>query len=295
MKIHEFANRFPMMDADELASLAADIKANGLIRPIVTAMFANGDGEPEEVLIDGRNRLRACELAEVKPRFEKLNGHDPVAYIVSANLEHRFLTKGQRAMALAFAHQKPPEEINKGGRGKKDAGTKAAEPQGLVRRLAEARFVLRVLPERAAEVLMGAVKLDAALKAAEIEQANRETKEAKTARLRAEAPALAARVAQQGLDLDEAMTLHEANLRKTAQALYERRVTAAGLVFDALAVTALANEDTFALIIGDPEIAKIIRKRFQEWEGDLAALNNGITNLRKIITAVWSEIDAQGH
>jgi len=50
-----------MMSDNELAELAADIKANGLIHAIV--VDKNG------VLIDGRNRLRACELASVEPVF----------------------------------------------------------------------------------------------------------------------------------------------------------------------------------------------------------------------------------
>ena len=46
-----------------------------------------------------RNRLKACKLAGVEPRFEDLNGQDPAAFIVSANIERRHMTKGQRAMA----------------------------------------------------------------------------------------------------------------------------------------------------------------------------------------------------
>jgi hypothetical protein len=41
--------------------------------------------EAGEVLIDGRNRLAACELAGVEPVVERLNGEDPAAFIVSAN------------------------------------------------------------------------------------------------------------------------------------------------------------------------------------------------------------------
>jgi hypothetical protein len=65
--------------------------------------------------IDGRNRLAACKIAGVEPRFEKLNGADPAAYIVSSNLKRRNLKKGQQAMALAMIYPTP----EKGGRGKK--------------------------------------------------------------------------------------------------------------------------------------------------------------------------------
>jgi hypothetical protein len=65
------------MPPNELADLAEDIRANGLIHPIVV----DGDG----ILIDGRNRLRACELAGVEPTFRSINGADAAAFIASAN------------------------------------------------------------------------------------------------------------------------------------------------------------------------------------------------------------------
>jgi ParB-like chromosome segregation protein Spo0J len=100
MKIHPAADIFPMMSDEELQDLAADIKESGLIHPIVT----DADGE---VLIDGRNRLAACKIAGVEPTFEKLNGQDAVAYIVSTNLARRTLTKGQQAMSLAMIYPEP--------------------------------------------------------------------------------------------------------------------------------------------------------------------------------------------
>ncbi len=93
-EIHEAANVFPMLPEDELQELAADIKANGLIHPIVL--------DEDGALIDGRNRLAACRMAGVEPTFTSINGADPVAYILSANVARRNLTKGQRAMAGAM-------------------------------------------------------------------------------------------------------------------------------------------------------------------------------------------------
>jgi ParB-like chromosome segregation protein Spo0J len=75
MDVHPLAALFPIMTDDELQDLADDIRENGLLHPIVL----DADG----VLIDGRNRLRACEIAGVDPKFSKLNGHDAAAYIVS--------------------------------------------------------------------------------------------------------------------------------------------------------------------------------------------------------------------
>jgi hypothetical protein len=111
LEVHPAAAVFPMMAEDELLALAADIKANGQIHSIML----DHDGK----VVDGRNRLRACALAEVEPRFETLNGHDPRAFVVSANLARRNLSKGQAAMALAMIYPEPER-----GRGKKDAAKK---------------------------------------------------------------------------------------------------------------------------------------------------------------------------
>ena len=93
MQIHPIADIFPLMADDELDELAEDIKANGLINPIVV----DGDG----VLIDGRNRLEACRRAGVEPRFQDLNGADPVVFILSSNDKRRHMSKGARAMVAA--------------------------------------------------------------------------------------------------------------------------------------------------------------------------------------------------
>lgn len=92
-KIHPAANLFPLMEGDELAALVADIKANGLLNPIV---MSGG------VVLDGRNRLRACDQAEVKPVFAEWTGTgDPLPWIISQNLHRRHLDEGQRAMVAA--------------------------------------------------------------------------------------------------------------------------------------------------------------------------------------------------
>src|ERR1700751_2486543 len=97
LEVHPYAARFPLMNDEELQDLAEDIKANGLKNPLVR----DNDG----TLIDGRNRLAACKIAEVEPSSVELNsGQDPVAFIVSANINRRHLTAGQKAMAKAFAY-----------------------------------------------------------------------------------------------------------------------------------------------------------------------------------------------
>ena len=92
MKHHEYANLFPMLPDAELQSLAADIAANGLQTPITTL---------DDMILDGRNRHRACEIAGVDPTFEEYLGGDPLGFVVSHNLHRRHLTNGQRSMIAA--------------------------------------------------------------------------------------------------------------------------------------------------------------------------------------------------
>lgn len=85
--VHPVAALFPMLAGEELDALAADIKANGLQQAVVVK-----DG----VLLDGRNRLAACEREGVEPTFREYEGDNPTAFIVSANLKRRHLTREQR-------------------------------------------------------------------------------------------------------------------------------------------------------------------------------------------------------
>lgn len=91
---HPAASLFPLIDGTELEALANDIRKHGLLDPIVLY---------EGKVLDGRNRLRACELAGVEPRFVEWNqdGQTPTEWVVSENLHRRHLTTGQRA-ALAL-------------------------------------------------------------------------------------------------------------------------------------------------------------------------------------------------
>jgi len=93
METHEYAALFPMATDAELQEMAADIRQRGLICPIITL-----DGK----VLDGRNRMRACEIAGATPRFQKYAGADPLADVVSWNLKRRHLTTSQKA-TLAVA------------------------------------------------------------------------------------------------------------------------------------------------------------------------------------------------
>ena len=89
---HPVADLFPLMDGRGYAALVEDVRARGLRSPIIML-----DG----MILDGRNRYRACIDAGVPIQTENFTGNDPLGYVISANLHRRHLNEGQRAMAAA--------------------------------------------------------------------------------------------------------------------------------------------------------------------------------------------------
>ena len=64
--IHEVCAIFPMMNPDEFAGLKADIKTNGQREPVWTH---------QGKIIDGRNRLKACQELGITPRYREWDGN----------------------------------------------------------------------------------------------------------------------------------------------------------------------------------------------------------------------------
>lgn len=155
MKIHPVAQLFPMLSDSELHDLAQDIKTNGLQQPIVM----QGD-----TLLDGRNRLAACEKAGVNPTFRQHDG-DATRFIISANLRRRHLNESQRAMVAARLANMPL-----GGATYRSANSHtdvslndSAELLNVGRRtVADAKLIEREAPELAAQVMRGEKTVHAA-------------------------------------------------------------------------------------------------------------------------------------
>lgn len=189
-EVHPFADAFPLIDGDEFDQLVMDIKKNGLREPIVL----NHD---RTVLVDGRNRYRACEAAGADPVFETLPERytEPLILdlIVSMNMARRQLNPGQRAlMALEYERyyaaaqpkgrpaESPPKVIpaaketradlpaqnewveppDREERRSRERAAKAVGASG--RAVQQAKAVVRDAPDLAAKVRAGEIALDAA-------------------------------------------------------------------------------------------------------------------------------------
>lgn len=120
--VHRAAELFPLLADDELHELADDIKRHGLHEPV----WLWEDPERGTVLLDGRNRARACQLADVQARTRRYEGDDPIAFSISANEKRRHLTAGQRAF-LALQIEALYAAENPRGRPRNDEQEKVAD------------------------------------------------------------------------------------------------------------------------------------------------------------------------
>jgi site-specific DNA-methyltransferase (adenine-specific) len=104
MPIHDVCSLFPPMTPEEFAGLKADIAAHGQREPITTH---------RGVVIDGRNRLRACLELGIEPRSVEWDGAGSlVGLVASLNLHRRHLTNSQRATVAAEIRARAAEERN---------------------------------------------------------------------------------------------------------------------------------------------------------------------------------------
>lgn len=95
IKVHPAAALFPMIEEKDLRALADDIAMNGQIHPIIVS---NG------VLIDGRNRLAACEFGKIEPKWETrefASEGEIIRFVIAANERRRHLNASQRAIIAA--------------------------------------------------------------------------------------------------------------------------------------------------------------------------------------------------
>jgi len=197
-EVHPIAALFPMLPADELKDLADDIAERGLLDPIVvdcaSAVLDNDGQVIEGVILDGRNRYAACQIAGVTPQFAFYDSDDLDGFVLAVNIARRHMSKGQRAMVVAQAClvSKQPQ---------REAG---AQHGVSASRIAQASTVIKHAPELVNLVVSGAISLDDAYADARARKAKAEEAERLLAQLRDGAPDLADQVIEGQLSAQEA-------------------------------------------------------------------------------------------
>ena len=188
MNCHPLAALFPLMEGKAFEEFCEDIKAHGQAEPITVQ---------GNLILDGRNRVRACEKLgkPVKQRqFETLClSMSPEEYIWSLNILRRHLTNDQKAaIQMEFAEAVAAE----GKRAMAEGGKKAAPgkpAKGLnecsnlspappkhvtreklatqagisTRKIQEAALVAKTAPDLLPEVRAGNITLPQAIRQAE--------------------------------------------------------------------------------------------------------------------------------
>ena len=205
--VHPVADLFPMLADEELAELAEDIKQRGLLQPIVL----DTDGR----VLDGRNRLAACELAGVDPDFTIYGGNDPDGYALAVNGQRRSMTKSQKALVAA-------ELLLSKNYGDQRAAARAlGVSDALVSQALQITKWARDLRDQI--MVTGSGFADAREVAAKRQEA-KEITESKRARLRTHAQDLAALVDEGRMDIDDAIAALDARELKARQEADARAV-----------------------------------------------------------------------
>ena len=199
---------------DELAALAESIAASGLIQPI--SLDAQGR------LVDGRNRLAACTLADVEPDFlvnPWLKSDVEIAEFINLrNAQRRNVSTGQKAMAVA--EQMAAQGKRKNGRWQRGSVIQESvlrdDRRDWIESMRLAGLVIDYAPGLASDVIFGALTLNEAFRQAELlrdekqaaADANRIARE-QLADLRDNRPDLADLVDAKKLPLSDALTIRE--------------------------------------------------------------------------------------
>ena len=160
---HPFAALFPELPPEELTQLARDIKERGQLEPIILY---------KGVILDGRNRYRACQIAGVKPRIEEFDAkatrRSPEEFVLSRNLRRRHLSVGQKAaLALEWSEQielSADPQKNKGRGRPKGTLSEGAKKIGInERRVFEVRQIREANPSLYQDVKADRRSLNSAL------------------------------------------------------------------------------------------------------------------------------------
>lgn len=90
--VHPAAEVFPMLEGKDYLELRASIEAQGQLNPVLVQ---------RGMILDGRNRKRACEDIGIGVIYEEVETDDPIAFVVAQNLTRRHMSTDQRAAIAA--------------------------------------------------------------------------------------------------------------------------------------------------------------------------------------------------
>lgn len=169
-------------NADELSMMVDSIKKNGLLIPI---MVQNG------MLMDGRNRLLACNLAGIEPAFVEVNVEDSFEFSKALNGARRHLgredhrrateyrkdwidsvaadAEKRRLANLKIGNEKPDGVTEPIGRTNKIVADQLGTSESTVKRIFAERKIEKQLEEAAPELAEKVKAGELSLKAARIQ------------------------------------------------------------------------------------------------------------------------------
>ena len=169
MKVHPFADVFPMLKGEPYAALCLDIEEHGLREPLIIT----SDG----MLVDGRNRLSACNDVGVELKFDTLpvgtTEVEILDLIMSKNLHRRHLDNTDRAL-LGIEYMKRFKEATGGAGARTDLGPEGPKSEEDHRRPKSREKAAKVVGvsgtsiDRAARVIRDEPDLAEKMKAKEI-------------------------------------------------------------------------------------------------------------------------------
>jgi ParB-like chromosome segregation protein Spo0J len=253
LAFHPLADIFPLLEGYEFEELVADIKANGLIEDIVLY-----DG----MILDGRNRYRACCAAGIEPTYRPFTGDDPAAFVISANIRRRHLTPLVKRAVIAKLLAAHPEKSDR-----QIAETTKASPTtvGTVRAEMEAKGDVSKLDTRTDTKgrQQPAKKKSAAIveqhRQARVQEQERKRERERVRREREEWRSDISGFAYKliRLDIEIARELHRVLVASGGDAMQLMDDIAAGIEIEA------AHEPTAA--------SEAVAAVFEEWADDLAA------------------------
>ena len=104
-EFHSIANIYPMMDKQEFSNLVGSMEDDGYMQDKSITLF-------EGKILDGRNRYKAAQEAEVQPLYIEFTGNYAEALELARrdNIYRRNISKAQKAMVAAFEVKKSREE-----------------------------------------------------------------------------------------------------------------------------------------------------------------------------------------